>query len=77
MASQNRSITVHECFFKGQADNVKTVISEIVKSDSLSAADTKAVRLLTDIYDSLISLVPENYEHHMEDCNNGRGEESQ
>lgn len=47
------------------------------KKDSLSASDTKAIRVLTDVYDSLVNPVPENYAHHPEDCNNSRGEESQ
>lgn len=47
------------------------------KKDSLSAFDTKAVRILTNVYDALISPVPENYEHHLEDYNNDRVEESQ
>ncbi len=77
MARPDRSVVVHECFFEGQAKNVKTAISEIVKKDSLSAGDTKAVRILADVYDSLISLVPGNHAHHLEDCSNDRGEESQ
>lgn len=77
MARPDRDITIHECFFKKQANNVKVAISEIMKNDSLSAGDTKAVRILADVYDSLISPVPENHAHHLEDCNNNRGEESQ
>lgn len=77
MARPNRSITVHECFFTEQAGKIKTAISEITKKDSLSAFDTKAVRILTNVYDALISPVPENYEHHLEDYNNDRVEESQ
>lgn len=77
MARPNREITIHECFFEKQAKDVKTVISEIVKKDSLSVHDTKAVRILTDVYDSLISPVPKNYVHHLEDCKNDRVEESQ
>ncbi len=77
MARPDRRITVHECFLTEQAGRVKTVILEISKKDSLSASDTKAIRVLTDVYDSLVNPVPENYAHHPEDCNNSRGEESQ
>lgn len=77
MARPNRDITVHRCFFEEQASNVKTAISEIIKKDSLSDGETKAVRILTDVYDSLISLVPESCVHHLEDCNNNRGGEFQ
>lgn len=77
MAGPCREIIIHECFFKKQAKDVKTAILEIVKKDSLSVGDTKAVRILTDVYDSLISLVPKNYVNHLEDCNSDRVEESQ
>lgn len=77
MARPDRTINVHESFFFKQERDVKSAISEIIKKDSLSFGDTKAVRILTDVYDSLINLVPENYEHHPADCNNDLGEESQ
>lgn len=63
MARPDRSITVHECFLIEQAGKVKAAISEIMKKDSLSAADTKAIRILTAVYDSLISPAPENHGH--------------
>lgn len=77
MASSDRSITIHKCFFIEQASKVKTVISEILQKKSLSAGDTKAIRVLTDVYDSLVNPVPENYVHHRADCSNGHCEESQ
>ncbi len=58
MARPHREIIIHKMFFEKQAKDVKTAILEIVKKDSLSAGDTKAVRILTDVYDSLSSLVP-------------------
>ncbi len=77
MGKPSRSVTIHECFFAEQARKVKSVISEISKKDSLSVFDTKAIRVLADVYDSLTNPVPENYAHHQADCNNGRFEESQ
>ena len=35
-----------------------------MQKDSLSAADTKAIRLLKSVYDSLTNPVPENYVDH-------------
>ena len=77
MARPDKTINVHESFFTKQAKVVKAAISEIMEKDSLSVGDTKAVRILTDVYDSLSNLVPENYEYHPADCNNDRSEESQ
>lgn len=77
MASPDRSITIHKCFFIEQASKVKTVISEILQKESLSAGDTKAIRVLTDVYDSLVNPVPENYTHHWANYSSGYREESQ
>ena len=64
MARPDKSIAVHECFFMEQASKVKSAILGIMQKDSLSAADTKAIRLLTSVYDSLTNPVPENYVDH-------------
>lgn len=77
MGRPNRNISIHECFFAEQARKIKSAISEISQKNSLSAGDTKAIRVLTDVYDSLTNPAPENYEHYQADCNNGHGEESQ
>lgn len=77
MSKPNRNITIHKCFFAEQANKVKSVISEISQKDSLSAVDTKAIKILTSVYDSLANPVPEKYAHHQADCNNGHDEESQ
>jgi len=77
MGRPSRSVAVHECFFMEQAKRVKSAISEILQKDSLSVADTKAIRVLTDVYDSLTNPVLENYVHCRADCNNGHFEESQ
>ena len=74
MSRPNRNISIHKCFFAEQANKVKLAISEITQKDSLSAVDTKAIRILTDAYDSLTNPVPENYAHYQADCNNGCGE---
>ena len=68
MASPDRSITIHKCFFIEQASKVKTVISEILQKESLSAGDTKAIR---------VNPVPENYTHHWANYSSGYREESQ
>lgn len=77
MACPNREILIHKCIFTEQSKKVKEAITYILQKDSLSASDTKAIRLLTEVYDALVNSVQENYEHHQADCNNGRFEESQ
>lgn len=77
MARPDNNISVHRCFFEIQLRKIKEVINEISKKDSLSAEDTQAIRGLTEVYDSLVNPVPENYAHHQADCNNGHGEGSQ
>ena len=42
------------------AEKVKEAIGLITEKDSLSAGDTKAIRILTDVYDILLNPVKEN-----------------
>lgn len=54
MASPNRMVSVHRCFFENHAAEVKDIIGLITKRDSLSGDDLQAVRMLTDFYEDLI-----------------------
>ncbi len=77
MPKPNRNITIHKWFFEEQARKIKAVILEISQKDSLSAVDTKAIRILTNVYDSLSNPHPEKYAHHQANCNNGHDGEVQ
>lgn len=77
MARKNNCISVHKCIFSEQARKVLEAINSISDSNSLSACDTKAIRLLTEVYDVLANPVQENDELLQGVGNSGRSEESQ
>ena len=58
MAGSDRNIAVHEYYLKEQAGKVKLGIMEISQKDSLNDADTRIIRLLTEVYDALTNPVP-------------------
>lgn len=55
MANPNRAVSVHRCFFENHAVEVKNVIGLMTKRDSLSADDLQAVRILTGLYEELVT----------------------
>lgn len=77
MARKNNEITIHKCIFTEQAKKVKDAILEISKKDSLYASDTKAIRILTEVYDVLSNSVQENDGLFLVTDKNGHYEVSQ
>lgn len=55
MANPNRMVSVHRCFFENHAVEVKNVIGLMTKRDSLSDDDLQAVRILTGLYEELVT----------------------
>lgn len=74
MASPNREISIHKCIFAEQSKKVKEAMAYIIQKDSLSTGDTKAIKLLTEVYEVLINPVRENRLLHQEADNNGHSE---
>lgn len=74
MARRNNEIPVNKGIVKTMAKKVKEAIGFITEKDSLSDGDTKAIRVLTDVYDILLNPVKENpvFYHRgvATDCNN-------
>lgn len=60
MERRNNEIPVNKGIMKAMAEKVKEAIGLITEKDSLSAGDTKAIRILTDVYDILLNPVKEN-----------------
>lgn len=60
VARRNNEIPVNKGIMKSMAEKVKEAIGFITEKDSLSAGDTKAIRILTDVYDILLNPVKEN-----------------
>ena len=60
MARRNNEIPVNKGIMKSMAEKVKEAIGFITEKDSLSAGDTKAIRILTDVYDILLNPVKKN-----------------
>lgn len=54
MATPNRIVGVHSCFFEEKALRVKQVISLLAANNSLSEEDVQAIRELTFIYEELV-----------------------
>ena len=66
MSRQNNEIPVNKGIVKTMAEKVKEAIGFITEKDSLSAGDTKDIRVLTDVYDILLNPVKENPVFHQE-----------
>lgn len=61
MPRKNNEISVNRGILEATAKKVKSAIGLIAEKDSLSAGDTKAIRVLTDAYDILVNPVKENH----------------
>lgn len=61
MPRKNNEISVNRGILEATAKKLKSAIGLIAEKDSLSAGDTKAIRVLADAYDILVNPVKENH----------------
>lgn len=73
----DNTVPVNKGVLSALADKVKYSINCLTEKDSLSAGDTKAIRVLTDVYDILINPVKENHVFQQEADKNEYREVSQ
>lgn len=66
MPRKSNEISVNRGILEVTAKKVKSAIGLIAEKDSLSAGDTKAIRVLADTYDILVDFVKENPVFHQE-----------
>lgn len=69
MARTNNEISVNKGVLDSAANMVKLGIRWMTEKDSLSAGDTEAIRILTNVYDILSNPVKENHAFHQEKNN--------
>lgn len=77
MARTNNEISVNKGVLDSAANMVKLGIRWMTEKDSLSAGDTEAIRILTNVYDILSNPVKENHVFHQEADKNEHREVSQ
>lgn len=66
MARTNNEVSVNKGVLDSAANMVKLGIRWMTDKDSLSAGDTEAIRILTNVYDILSNPVKENHVFHQE-----------
>ncbi|WP_294785733.1 hypothetical protein [uncultured Eubacterium sp.] len=69
MARTNNEVPVNKGVLDSAANMLKLAIKRMTEKDSLSAGDTEAIRILTNVYDILSNPVKENHVFHQEDSN--------
>ena len=69
MARTNNEVPVNKGVLDSAANMVKLGIRWMTEKDSLSAGDTEAIRILTNVYDILSNPVKENHVFHQDDSN--------
>lgn len=77
MARTNNEISVNKGVLDSAANMVKLGIRWMTEKDSLSAGDTEAIRILTNVYDILSNPVKENHVFHQVADKNEHHEVSQ
>lgn len=69
MARTNNEVPVNKGVLDSAANMVKLAIKRMTEKDSLSAGDTEAIRILTNVYDILSNPVKENHVFQQNDVN--------
>ena len=69
MARTNNEVPVNKGVLDSAANMLKLAIHWMTEKDSLSAGDTEAIRILTNVYDILSNPVKENHVFQQNDVN--------
>lgn len=77
MGRPNKEITIHKCILENQASKVLSAISMLTEKDSLNGKDIQAIKILTEVYGSLINPIQEMSKLYQANYNSDHFQEPQ
>ena len=70
MARPQTDVTIHQVFFENCRSGIRLAMQLIASKESLNVNDVQALRILGDVYETMIGPDLEKTRRILEDCNN-------